>query len=848
MRLKKAMKRIVALGIGATMMGATILGASAAADLADYPSPFISGGKFDGKFVVGNNAAPEDVIGSVDIATSLQFASTTSGASGSGAVTTFTGDAWKVGTSSKKLEMSELLDSDNQPRFENINNITTFIDGSDLNALGDGSVSSDKGTASYTQYLHWENTIKSATSGSEYVIFTESDEDEIGDFFYIANTEQIARYEMEFKTSFQSDVEDSAGSSSTSGKYLTDYEGEVLNIIGMDYEIVKARRINTDGADVGLTLMGGALKTTMSEGETKTFKVDGKDYEITATSITDTGTIEVKFEVNGEITKSITEGNSDTLVDGTELGVTDLMPNEAGDPTGDLVEFYLGASKVYLKDTDITDVASSTKLEIGNEKIDDAEVIIEGTDDNSTFSIDSIQINITAGDDYYIPAGGILSSLMDEPQALMNWDIEYKGLGDVATEEIRIRTSGSDQYELEFVDGNEYTTSVPIAYTASGSGLVFGDNDDSLVITENQSILRNDYLIVTDESQESGERNTFALRYKGADKSTDDNPVVKFQNLGDGTTIEKSHKTDSATNHRKATLKIGGANFNVYNASNDASDNFNVWVDLDASGSDVPQTTDAGVTGWTSSETVKINTNYGAEIQLSNLTDSVNNQVGVNIRTVDTDDYETLKPMDIKLNITASSGEVRVAEVGNYSLKSPEDDRYTETGYTSLGTKITRTKPTDSPQTVTIEYPEQQRTPEVFVTSGMVSYTSSGGAVETTTIQRIEVGAAVLASEVTNPSADNLILVGGPCANAVAREIMGATLDTCAEGFMDGKAKIKLYEQSTGKVALLVAGYSAADTRRAARVLANYADHGLSGAEVEVSGTSLSDVSVSKVA
>ena len=75
MEFKKAIKRIVALGTGASMVGATLFGAYAA-DLAQYPSQFIQDGKFTGVLVVGDKAAAEDVIGVSDIAVSLQFAAT----------------------------------------------------------------------------------------------------------------------------------------------------------------------------------------------------------------------------------------------------------------------------------------------------------------------------------------------------------------------------------------------------------------------------------------------------------------------------------------------------------------------------------------------------------------------------------------------------------------------------------------------------------------------------------------------------------------------------------------------------------------------------------------------------
>lgn len=849
MKLKKTIKRVVALGIGATMMGATILGATAAADLADYPSPFIKDGKFDGKIVVGNDAKVDDVVGSIDIATSLQYASTTASSSTGGTVTNFVGDAWKVGTGSKKLEMSEKLDSTASPVIENVANITASITGTDLNALAEGTVNSDKGTATYSQYLHWENKWSGATVanvvGSEYVMFLESSTDDVlADYFYIANTHQIAKYELSFKTSWQTDVEDSAGTSDTTGVYLGDYEGKILNVIGMDYEVVKARRtaVTSTPNSAVLTLMGGAVKTVMEEGATKTFKINGKDYAVTVSGITDVAPIVAKFSINGESTKSISEGNSDTLSDGTEIGITDIMPNEAGDPTGDIVEFYLGASKILLKDTDVTNVASSNKLEVGNEKIDDAAVIITGTNDNSTFSIDSIQVNISADDDYYVPVGGKLSALMEEPQALMNWDIEYKGLTTETTEQIRVKTSGSDQYDLEFVDGDGYKATVPIAYTSGGTALLFGDDDDSLIIQENISATRNDYIIVTDGTQKAGERNTYALRYRGADKQTNDNPVVKFDNLGDGKSIEKSHKLDATSGMRKATLNLGGTSFNVWNATGTLTDNFAVFVDLDGDG-DSPT---ADGNNFVGVDKVKITSHNGAEIELQNSTAQGN--VTVTIATVDVNDYETLAPSQLSFYASSTGGEVRLTENGTASFKAPEDDRYVQYTYTSMGGKVTLTNPTSDPQELTVDYPSEQRTPEVFVTSGKVSYASAGGSTESVTIQKIEVGAAVLASEISDVTADNLIIVGGPCANEKAREIMGVTLDNCAQDFEEGKAKIKLYEQSTGKVAILVAGYSAMDTRRATRVLANYADYALSGSEVEISGTSLSDITVSKVA
>src|SRR3989344_5797648 len=73
MRFQKAIKRMIALGTGAIMVGSSVF---AAADLANFPSPFIKDGKFNGIIVVGDTANAQDVIGMSDVMASLQFAAT----------------------------------------------------------------------------------------------------------------------------------------------------------------------------------------------------------------------------------------------------------------------------------------------------------------------------------------------------------------------------------------------------------------------------------------------------------------------------------------------------------------------------------------------------------------------------------------------------------------------------------------------------------------------------------------------------------------------------------------------------------------------------------------------------
>src|SRR3989344_7254246 len=99
MRFQKAIKRMIALGTGAVMLSSVAGSAFAAADLANYPSPFIKDGKFNGVLVVGDKAAAEDVIGVTEIGIALAQSATKKVTTTTGGDVSVEGDAWQVQTS-----------------------------------------------------------------------------------------------------------------------------------------------------------------------------------------------------------------------------------------------------------------------------------------------------------------------------------------------------------------------------------------------------------------------------------------------------------------------------------------------------------------------------------------------------------------------------------------------------------------------------------------------------------------------------------------------------------------------------------------------------------------------------
>ncbi len=101
---------------------------------------------------------------------------------------------------------------------------------------------------------------------------------------------------------------------------------------------------------------------------------------------------------------------------------------------------------------------------------------------------------------------------------------------------------------------------------------------------------------------------------------------------------------------------------------------------------------------------------------------------------------------------------------------------------------------------------------------------------------KVAVDAIVFDRDIEDVSAQNLIVVGGPCVNTVAHELLNTGKD-CSEGFQDGVGNIQLIPTGKGNYALIVAGKWGEDTRVAGIAVAKYYDYKLTGYEKKVSAT-----------
>ena len=117
-----------------------------------------------------------------------------------------------------------------------------------------------------------------------------------------------------------------------------------------------------------------------------------------------------------------------------------------------------------------------------------------------------------------------------------------------------------------------------------------------------------------------------------------------------------------------------------------------------------------------------------------------------------------------------------------------------------------------------IDYFGEESYAEVYITEASSTMSGSTGSLGDVLVKD---------TEVSSVSSKNLIIVGGSCINSAAATALGVASRTCSAAFTtatgvgSGQFLIKGVSGAfaTGKIALVVAGYEAADTVNAAKYL-----------------------------
>lgn len=882
MKVRNIIRKAAVLGASATMLGATVMGALAY-NLADYPAQFVVDGQFDGKIVVGEKAATSDVLGAIDIAASLQAGSVTTEEveiPGMAGEVSLNGDAFRIETGSDLLEVREV-----------VGDVYDTLTSDDLEALRGGSITTDEGNTGYNQYLRLADTTNSLTLQKMAVNYAEDEDRVLGDYLVIKDVYPFFEWEIEFTEGLESSI---------TANQLNDLEDEVFNIFGTDFTFVDST-INTTNSAVTLSFMAGDVSDTLREGETKTYTIDGVDYEVTAVFISDPNNADpqAKFAVNGELTDGLGDGDTDTLSGGLQIGVRDLLVNSREG----VVEFFLGANKIEFVDTNYASATLSNgeyagSVEIGNENIEDASIAIVGEtlSSDSKFKITSIKYRLKAdaivGSIIYVPSGHGVREFLDEPTGLLSptFDIRYEGLKTIKSTDLRIEAVSDHSYELGLtsIRGKTYD-GVPFITNKDGT-FYWGDDQDDFWFTEplldfdssgdvataldysvdtpaNVTgtpffVSDDDYFALSESAVAASDEKTDSAIFRYEDIDTSDN-ILSFTDMSSGETREVTYSAVAGLSNvlgvannfvvEGQTYKVWIANATGYALAIDLNGDGNLTaqeVGFTAKGGAVLDFGNATQVAGTKAITGTVNL-MNMSIPGGQFDESTASRAEAFWWTISQRTNNQVGLATARANWYGPNGGSSSSNDWSY-FDVISDDAHNEYDRALLdfGALVEYHNPTgsDEAEELTISMPETQVGAQVFVVAGVTSSSEgSAGSVMRDVVNPIAVGMAVLDVDAPALGDENLIIVGGPAINTVAAEFLGNPEDP-AEGFEPGKAMISAMEYGNN-VAILVAGYEAQETLGASYVLADYATYlaDVEGSEVEVVASDLSDLQVMTV-
>jgi len=800
-------KKISALASSALMVGMS-MGVAAAAS---YPAPFVVGGSADVAIVYGTGAGVSQLDLAQSVASINQNLQSKMGAAG----TTTTGGT-VTGGDSVLLAKS----SDNLNIGDTWGTFTGTVDDSDLSTLlADGVYTADD-----NDDFDYEQTITLGTPTLQH--FRDSDYEDLAGLdsktpvvgFKLSSNTFVMNYTLDFIQDAESDIVSND---------MDDIEGSDLTILGKTYYVSDFKN-GTSSTYVGkLTLLDSANVGTVSEGETVTITSGGKDYEVSVAYLDND---EVKFVVNGENAPGsgkLQKGETYKLSDGSYIGARDISKIEVSGSTGSAT-FSIGSGKL-----EITGDGSDIKLNddtiqglkgytyrssgtSGTEKVD--KIVLEWKTDEESF--------LTPESELVMPGFKAVKFSMNELMRPTEEKVTIDNDGD---------TSIGITVPIE--DGD---ASFNILYgTSAGNFTGIGKASDERLATSNSSAL------------------TFTEKSSGTDYDK------WFVATYASTSEAESYLLKATVQYNSGTSRNETDIINVVTGETVCDDYYNgksckigdVSLDIGAVAYTSGGTESVALTAGSGVNFNTIYTKGGLRIYLPHLAGNTSTAQGaINFSVVggdtvaghdddtwylfmDGEDKDDTLASGTEFNLTldndgTTTNSLQVSQVNNAGTGGSAGlEVGTGTGnyeayiVDEVAPRVMHYTKGD-PDYAEVYYPsgDSETYAEIYLAETSAEVISG----TTTTGSATQLGDVIVKdSEISSVSSKNLIIVGGSCINSAAATALGLSGATCGAGFTDttGVGSGQFLIQSVGdaftagKIALVVAGYEAADTVNAAKYL-----------------------------
>jgi len=764
------LKKLAPIAIGAVFAFAATFGGAIAADynLGNWDNAFPASTT---AIVVGAGAS--DATAVVNIA----------GALGISAETTTYGEEYQIRRSTNELNLGD-----------NVSDIKSSLDEDELPTLLADGTYLDSSNSEYK----FEQKFTFAADTLHYTHFADtnynSKEPSLG--FHPSANDVMGNYSLDFTTS--------------PGCTEAILETTTIDIMGHSYYL----------SDVNAAC---SKITFIDAADTAVVKDDGVAVTLNGRSVTTSfiSNTETVLMVDGEETNSMSEGETYKLSDGTYVGVKDIRYN-AKDTGVSSVQFTLGSGKL--------EVENNTYVEINDKDVLDLIGYVDVGSGTSNWSGITLHWKLQSEDFLTEDESLILPGF--ETMSLVLKDPHYP-----ETESLLVN-GGNDYLEITADFGGETGVTVPLlGLNSSGNISCIGqDTDQQLATSETKYLVYNesnaqnivdDMFIASYSTSKEGV--SYLLQAQARTDGT--NNVTDIYRWEDGgwTSVKTDVQANDDFDVGDVTLTVNNiyvvGDYRWINFTGAAGVNFSriytngglmLWLptngDEDPNDHDLPGNVTIPSVTWklVVEEADKDDTLGAGDDMNFTMTLSSNNKSSIT---------------------TIATSEVAGTTNAYPSFESKEtDDTYIGYEESDVGTYIVWDKTGDE-YDVIITYPGEETYANLFVTSTVTSTST-------------ESSVAIKDTEIDNYKTHNLAVIGGSGVNMVATDALGLT-DADADGYVygseeewqtatgvtgTGKALLKLMTSpyASDKYAIVIAGWDATDTERAAKALTTPIE-GLSG-------------------
>jgi len=832
--MKFNFRRVASLIGSALMIGSTI-GIAAAAS---YPGPFVAGGTANVGVVVGNSAASSDFLASISLVRSLQkeLSAQTSTSTDDTGVSSSGGDSASLATTSRKLYYGDA-----------INSALTALSVAELpDVLADGTVTDLTGTAyDYTQ---------SIVIGATTSVYGNSGGDLDDPILYLdvgtATTAPLYNYTLSFTKNLN--VSDA-----------TNVQGQTISMLGVDYVI------GASSTQTTLYLYGAGNTVTVAGGESVTVDVGGTEHVIEL--VTTASTTAATISVDGS-RRSVTESNKYQFPGEVVVYVKDIVhPAFAGDIRE--AELIIGANALK--------IANGATVKSGADEATvkgTLGTLTAGSGDGLSKITVSVAMekskidHLAMGDEFTDPVfgglsvqfGGEVPTLDSDSRGEIIIETDNNQYAYVTFDSARSGTAGA--YRLTYVYDNSTaaTTVQPLmAYqsiTATDKGRIH--------VYEGENIRESDYVIIN-----QGDAGTI-LEVETIDYDTSDlTGTIDLTDVITGSTQKVTVNNASSRIYKSSINFFGGNGYAI--DSNSAGTIVNItwgsgtrtlfpriklkdggWLALLQQTAIANGTTIIFPDGLTTLDTTGTATisddviaragsytvngiNWTTAITANSTTETIvglanpacnfSSALGPAVLFIEPKKWDDASYGNYICTPMSTSGTTEIA-IGdpvmngtNSGFVTLSSDTYQKEAVDQYGTLITKEDRTNENGVATISYPTSQMYLDVlFTAEGVTVIPGSGGSSTSKDLGDV----TVYDSQFSQVSSKNVIVVGGSCINTVAATLLGGAY--CGADFTantdiaDGQFLIESFDNTDAdgdEVALLVAGYEAADTVNAIKYL-----------------------------